>query len=204
MTVDVGQEVHAQPVPRRGQRIDDQPRAEVGAANAHADDVGDRTGMQRIDHLPHARLRLDRLRTRRAGVRCSRRIATQGRVQRGAAFGRVDRLAVEQATQCACQVRALADGEQRRQCIPVVALAGEAGVQRADPQREIARARRVFGIQPGNRGAGQPPRVRVQAGQQAHAACWGIDWLVWVMRLSRSTYRQVGLNLAASASSQWP
>ena len=46
---------------------------------------------------------------------------------------------------------------------------------------------RIVFDQRGERRAGQSLRMRIEAGERAHAACFGIDWLVWVRRLSRST-----------------
>jgi hypothetical protein len=61
-------------------------------------------------------------------------------VQCGAAFGAIDGVAIEQRRQC---LRHPAFGGQRLQCGPGLAvdlLAGEAGVDRADLQGEVAYA----------------------------------------------------------------
>ena len=84
-------------------------------------------------------------------------------------------LAVELAPHRRLQIGAFGDVEQRVQRHAVVALAGEVGVQRADTQREITRTRRVGLDQAGKRGAGQPLRMRIEAGERAHAACFGIE-----------------------------
>ena len=189
---------------RQGQGIDHQPWAEVGTADADADDIGDIAGIQFSDQFAHPRLRGHGLRARPACDRRSRIVAAQCRMQHGTAFGGIDGLAVELASHRRRQIGLPGDGEQGVQGFAVVALAGEARVQRAEPQREIARAGRIGFHQAGDRAAGQALRMRVEAGEQAHAACFGIEWLVWVRRLSRSTYTQVGLYVAASASSHWP
>ena len=57
--VDVGEEMHAEATRRRtAQRVDHQPRPEVGTADADADDVGDVARGERVDQRAHAHARL--------------------------------------------------------------------------------------------------------------------------------------------------
>jgi len=119
--------------------------------------------------------------------------------------GDVDLFTRQQLTQRRGQVRAFRDREQRIQRFAVIPLAREVGVERAAAQGEIAGAGGIGGQQGRQRGAGKPVGLRLQTPQQAshpgQAACLGMEWLVWVSRLSRSTYTQVGLCAAASSAS---
>ena len=167
--------MHAEPRTRQGQRIGHQARAEIGTADADADDVGDGTRFQRVDQLAHAQLRGHRLRARGQRERRARGLATQRTVQGGAALGGIDDFAFQLALHCRRQVGAHGQLEQGLQCRAVVALAREVRVQRTDPQRELPCARRIGFDQAGKRSAGQPLRMRIKAGERAHAACFGIE-----------------------------
>jgi hypothetical protein len=176
---------------RLRKRIDHHARAQVGTADADADDIGDIGGGQRLDHRAHPRARAQRI-----GVRGARRgrlghFAAQCRVQRGAAFGHIDRLAIHQALHRTDEVGVAREREQRLPGLAVVRLPGETGVQRPDAQREIRDPRRVVQVDLRKRSALQAPRLLGEQRQidpgAAHAACLGIDWLVWVSRFWRST-----------------
>ena len=188
MAVDVGQEMHLEAGIRPCERIDREPRTEVGTADADADDVGDAAGFESRGQFAHALARIGGLGMRVTCGRGHREVAAQRGVQRGAALRGVHRFAVEQASQRAGEIAFAGEGEQGRQRIAIEMLAGETGVQRADTQREIGRTRRIGRDQFLQRGLRQPLRIRVEAGEAAlHAACLGIERLVCVIALWRST-----------------
>ena len=65
MAVDIGKKMHAEAAGRRASEcIHCQARAEVGSADADADDVGDIGRCQCIDQRAHLAARLQRLRMR--------------------------------------------------------------------------------------------------------------------------------------------
>jgi hypothetical protein len=112
-----------------------------------ADHVGDRRILQRLDEALHALERLDRLGVCGDGHGRLRQIAAQRGMQRGAAFGRVDVLAVEQGLQAFSELGRFGEIEQCVERGAVVTLAREVRVERTDAQREPGRARRVVGDQ---------------------------------------------------------
>ena len=144
------------------QRIGDEPRAKIGTADAHAHHIGDAGSHQRIHHRRHLRARSARLRRGVADVGDIGQIAAQRGVQRGAAFGGVDEMTVEQPAHCRREVGRFGDGEQRIQRRTIVMLPREIRVERTDAQRECVRALRVFGDQSGDRHLPQSLGMRRQ------------------------------------------
>jgi hypothetical protein len=185
--VDVGHEVHAEPARRRRrQGIHDQARAQVGPADADADDVGDRRVLQRFDQDAHARERGGGFGMGRDGDFRCRQVTAQGSVQGRATFGRVDVLAVEQGLQAFGELRRVGEIEQRVQRRAVIALAREIRVDGTDAKRELAGARRIVGDEGAQRHVAQARGMRAQGvevcgegirvhANQSHAACLGIE-----------------------------
>ena len=187
IAIHVGDEMHLETGTRQGQRIRHQAGSEVGTTNADADDIGDVGRFERLDQFAHACLCGHGLHTCVDGdLRC-RGIATQCAVQCRAAFGGIDDGAIQQAAHRTRKVSLIGDGEQGVERRAVVTLAREVGVQGAAARGKIAGAFRVGLDQFGDGGAGESSCVRVEPGQHAHAACFGIERLVWVRRFSRST-----------------
>ncbi|MGY4516003.1 hypothetical protein ACVWWW_001571 [Lysobacter sp. HA18] len=139
MPVDIRQEVHANArAPDRRERVYRKARAEVGAADTDADDVGDARRDDRIDHSAHGNSCFACHRIRSTGSFGIDKITAQRGMQRRTTLGDVDLLAVEQRANAALEIQRFAEAEQGIERYTVVALAGEAGVDRTDPQREIA------------------------------------------------------------------
>ena len=171
-----------------GQRIHHQARPEVRAADAHAHHIGDaRIIAQPVNQHLHPRQRGIGLGMRVARGRRRGGIPAQGGMQRRAAFGRIDDVAIDQPPHRALQVGLAGDFEQRRERLAVIALAGKVGVKRTHAQREVMRARQVFRHQGLQRCLAQARRLLTQAVVHDQAACAGIDSLVCVSRFSRST-----------------
>ena len=186
------------------QRIHRQPRPEVGTADADVDDVGDAGGL--AVGRPCARMRAracDGLRLRRRRPRRPTESPRNAVCSAGAAFGAVDRARRRTARASAPgtpRLGASSNSAAKRRA--VVPLAREIRVQRADPQREVVGARRI-GRDESRQRVAQARRVGAgsKAARGAEAACAGIEWLVCVSRLSRSTYTRVRLVLRRLGSS---
>ena len=145
-----------------GQRIGNQAGAEIGSADADADDIGDPGIAQVRDQRrhPHAcRARLG------GGIACharAREVAAQRGVQGGATFGDIHDVAVEEATKRSRQIRGFGEREQRVERLAIVALTREARVERAAAQREVAGTMGIIRDQRGQRQMLEAPRMRAE------------------------------------------
>ena len=161
--VGIVEEMHAEAaVVEVAQRLHGQPRAEVGAADADVDDVGDLAGAQRRDQRTHALERRRNLRTRGLDHRTATERRAQRGMQGGPAFRWIDDGAVEHRAHA---LGNLGRPRHRRQVRPgraVHALAGEVGVYGPDPQRQLGGASRVFLDEAGERSIHQPRRMFAQ------------------------------------------
>ena len=99
-------------------------------------------------------------------------------MQRSAAFGDIELLTIEQASECGTEVAGLGQCQQRGERLPVLGLAREIEIQRALAQRKINGPARIAGNQRGKlrtlqaRGAGFQ---HLEPGHSAHAACVGME-----------------------------
>ena len=146
--VGIIEKMNAEPAARKIlQRLDGKARPQVRPADADIDHVGDVGSFQFTDQRAHPHLCFQRLRPCCHGNRAFADVTAQGRVQRRAAFGAVDRLAVERGAQRRHDARSPGQIEQGAQSLAVVTLTGEVRVQRADPKCEISTAPGIAGDQ---------------------------------------------------------
>ena len=155
---------------RRRQRIDGEPRAEIGAADADVDDVGDAgVSCSCVDHAAHAcerRLRFgvrDRARPRRIA---QRRCATPCAARRGLRSALTRSPSNNRAAQSGnCAVSASANNASMRGVVE--ALAREIGVERTHAEREVRR--RGAGACTACGSACRPGARRARAGRRSAA-----------------------------------
>ncbi|MNV40346.1 hypothetical protein D3C71_1319480 [compost metagenome] len=202
--IHVGDEMHAEArTTDRAQRVGHQARAQVRAADADADDIGDAGLFQRGDQRTHLRAHLRGRGKGVAGHRGTGKVAAQRGVQRGAAFGQVDRFTAEQALEAAGDIALGGQLQQRVQRSAVVFLPREVGVQRTDPQSQRSCPLRFGGEQRRDARATQALGMgvkRVESVVLCHAAWVGMLSLVWEIWLLPSTYTNFGRKLSASSS----
>ncbi len=187
----------------RTQRVGDQARAQVGAADADTDDVGDVAAFQRGDQLAHLRAHLRGGGVGLAGDRRTAEITTQRGVQGGTGFGHIDRFAPEQALEATGDVALGGQLQQGVQRGAVILLPRKVGVQRTDPQPQRLCAAGFGGDQCGDACAAQALGMgvkRVESVVLCHAAWVGMLSLVWEIWFLPSTYTNFGLKLSASSS----